>query len=90
MLNQLSAERCSNFIALLCTAETQRAQSLMGTLACIDSKSSYCFLDRVRCRISVASSMKFFVTTVNDWQSVAVVTKKINLSSYRCSRSASA
>ena len=30
--NQLSAERCSNVIVLLCTAKTQRVQTMMGRL----------------------------------------------------------
>ena len=71
--NQLSGERYSNVIALLCAAKSQRVQSLMGTLAWTDS---YCKLDRNGSRTSVASRMKFFVTTVNGWQSLAVVTKK--------------
>ena len=36
---QLSAKRCSNVIVLLCTAETERAQSLMRTLARTNFKS---------------------------------------------------
>ena len=36
---QLSAKRCSNVIALLCTAETERIQSLMKKMARTDFKS---------------------------------------------------
>ena len=81
--NQLSAEHYLNVIALLCTAKTQRLQSLMGTVAQTDLTSSYCILDRVGSSISVAFSIKFFGRTVSGWESLAVVTKKINLSSCR-------
>ena len=37
---------------------------------------SYCNLDRGWSRTSLASRMKFFVTIVSDWESLAVVTKK--------------
>ena len=74
--NQLSAERCSNVIVVLCTFKKQRVQSLIGALAPTDLTSSYCILDKVRSWISIASSMQFFVITVNDWESLDVVSKK--------------
>ena len=55
----LSTKRCSNFIVLLCTAETDRVQRIMKTLAWAYFKSTDC-----RSMTSVASRTKFFVTTV--------------------------
>ena len=54
-------------------------QSLMGTLARTDLTSIYCNLDRGGSMTSAASRMKFFVTIVSGWESVAVVTKKLIL-----------
>ena len=75
MLNQLSGERCSNVIVLLCTANTKRVQSLLGKLARTHLTSIIHNLDRGRSRTSAASRMKFFVTTVSSLESLAVVTK---------------
>ena len=61
---------------VLCTFKTQRVQSLIVALAPTDLTSSYCILDKVRSWISAASSMQFFVITVNDWESLDVVSKK--------------
>ena len=49
-----------------------------------------CNLDRGGCRPSVASRMKFFVTTVSGRDSLAFVTKKVNFSSNFCPRLTSA
>ena len=43
-LRQLSAKPCCNVIVLLCRAETQKVQSLMGTLARTNFKSTRFFL----------------------------------------------
>ena len=68
---QLSAKRCSNIIVLLCTDESEKIESLMRTLARTNSKSS---LSRGSSP-PVACTTKFFVTTVNDWESLIVDTK---------------
>ena len=68
---QLSAKRCSNIIVLLCTDESEKVESLMRTLARTNFKSS---LSRGSSP-PVTCTTKFFVTTVNDWESLIVDTK---------------
>ena len=70
-----TAEHCSDVIVLLCTAKTERMQSLMGTLTQTDSTSN-CNHERGGSRPSVASRMRLFVTTVSCWELLGVVTKK--------------
>ena len=50
-------------------------QSLMGTLDWADLMCIILNLDRGGSRTSAASRMKFFATTVSDWQSLVVETK---------------
>ena len=71
MSDQLSAECCSNVIVLLWTTITQRVQNLIGNQIRSEIRSEI----RGRSKKSVASRMKFLVTTVNSWKSLAVLTK---------------
>ena len=71
MSDQLSAECCSNVIVLLWTTVTQRVLNLMRNKIRLEIRSEI----RGRSKKSVASRMKFLVTTVNSWKSLAVLTK---------------
>ena len=60
---QLSAKCCSNVAVLRCAAKTETVQSLMEALV------------RTEYLVSVASRTKFFVTTVDGWESLVAHTK---------------
>ena len=70
--NQLSPDHYSNVVVLLCTAKTKRMQSLMETVTHTDLMS-YWNLERGQSATSAVSNLKFFLTTVNSWESLDVV-----------------